>query len=265
MDGDLEAVARTLADIAEGIKRLGTPLAGLDVLELGPGRTAEVSIALALVGARSARGIDTRVQVPADWAEPHRVATVAAMLAGKPGGPLRQLAEPDGLRDVDFSAPLRVSFHAYDGGRMPLPDGSVDLIVSKSVLEHVAPRHLARLVPEMARVLRPGGGMVHVIDLRDHMWIDGDAVRGDWLDALRYPEPLFRAMFANRSTAINRLRSHEWSRTFEDAGFEVVDWDPRRYPFAASFHPRALRPRWRGLPDDELAIGQVRVVLRRSG
>jgi len=46
--------------------------------------------------------------------------------------------------------------------------GSVDLIVSYSVLEHVAdPR---ALFAELKKVLSPGGAMIHCVDYRDHFF-----------------------------------------------------------------------------------------------
>ena len=46
----------------------------------------------------------------------------------------------------------------YDGGAMPLPDGSFDHVLCAEVLEHVPDEHL--LLAEIARVLRPGGTLV---------------------------------------------------------------------------------------------------------
>lgn len=46
----------------------------------------------------------------------------------------------------------------YDGGAMPLADGSFDHVLCAEVLEHVPDEHL--LLAEIARVLRPGGTLV---------------------------------------------------------------------------------------------------------
>lgn len=45
-----------------------------------------------------------------------------------------------------------------DARRLPLPDGSVDVVVAGEVLEHVP--DLPAVVAELARVLRPGGTLV---------------------------------------------------------------------------------------------------------
>ena len=55
-----------------------------------------------------------------------------------------------------------------DGRRLPLRSGSVDLVVSSNVLEHVDHPH--ELVDEMARVLRAGG----------HLWLSFTNWYGPW-------------------------------------------------------------------------------------
>ena len=254
MDGDPQSVTATLTQLMTGVTRLGVRLTGADVVELGSGRTPEVALAFAAAGARSVRGFDIVKQVPERW--PARA------------GVARELIETIGVSQQppldDAEIGRRVAFSDYDGQHLPLADGSVDLVVSKSVLEHVAPELVVVLVDDMYRVLRHGGVAVHVVDLRDHMFISGDDVDGDWLDALRYPEPLFRAMFSRRSTAINRLRLGEWRAVFERAGFTLEHSELRRYPLHASFERARLQPRWRMVPDDELSVGQVLLAVRRG-
>lgn len=265
MDGDLGAVTTTLDQLADGLKARSVS-AGPDVLELGPGRSPEVAAAFALAGARSVLGLDTTLQVPAGASLTGRHAALADALAHGAAARFRGAmgaAPEDVERRVSPTASptLPMTFAAFDGRRMPVPESCIDLIVSKSVLEHVHADHVAPLVREMKRVLRPGGAMVHRIDLRDHMWIELDDVKGDWLDALRYPEPLFRLMFGNRSTSINRLRSVEWRKVFSEEGFEVVRWDEVRYALPDGFRVSDLRPRWRDLALEELEIGQIGVTL----
>lgn len=48
----------------------------------------------------------------------------------------------------------------YDGDKVPLPDGSFDLVVSFQVLEHVGSP--AATLDECVRLLKPGGQMYHV-------------------------------------------------------------------------------------------------------
>ena len=268
MDGDLDAVVSVLDRLAPGLAAVGG-LTGRSVLELGPGRTPELSAAFLLAGADQALGLDTIVQTPPDAGRRERYARLVQRLgqsdargfldaAGSSAESVRRrYAELDG---GDWPA----RFEAFDGSRVPLPDASVDLVFSKSVLEHVPLDGVPALLGELARVVRPGGAMVHVIDLRDHMHVMGDqAVQGDWLDALRYPRWLFEAMFSRRSTAINRLREPEWRERFAAAGFEPVRWQLTRFPLPPGFEPDSLQEPWRGYDQETLGVGWIDAAVRR--
>ncbi len=104
----------------------------------------------------------------------------------------------------------------------------------------------------------------HLIDLRDHLHIHGDRdVAGDWLEALRWPEPLYRLMSSRRSTSINRLRASEWRRLFDRAGLRVAYWNVERLPLPPGFDRSRLRPRWRDLDPEDLTTASVDVGLVR--
>ena len=57
--------------------------------------------------------------------------------------------------EVDQRTRSDAAFVSFDGVHLPFADGSFDLVYCKQVLEHV--RRPDRLVPEVARVLGPGG------------------------------------------------------------------------------------------------------------
>lgn len=65
---------------------------------------------------------------------------------------------------------LRDCAQHYDGAaladlrRLPFPDGSFDCIVSSHVMGHVPPEAKEAVIAEIARLLRPGGVTVHVIE-----------------------------------------------------------------------------------------------------
>src|SRR5438874_9484175 len=49
----------------------------------------------------------------------------------------------------------------YDGQNLPFPDAHFDVVMSSNVLEHV--QNLPATLRELARVLKPGGTMLHVL------------------------------------------------------------------------------------------------------
>lgn len=270
LDGDTGEVLRALGDLAPAIAAIGRPLTGTAVLELGPGRSPELGAAMLLAGAEHVTAFDIDIQIPEDAMSPDRYVRLAAALAGDdPRATAFRLAagvRPDQIRAraSQLSAgEWPASFKLYNGSRLPAPDASFGFAWSNAVLEHVRVDAVDSLLHELRRVLRPGAGMAHVVDLRDHTHVDGsDGVHGDWLEALRYPDWLFEAMFSRRSTQINRLRSPEWYGRIEAAGFEIAEWDERRFPLAATFASRRLQPRWRALDAATLAVGGIRFAAR---
>ncbi len=269
MDGDLAAVLGVLDRLAPALADLDLRADGLRVMELGPGRTPELLGALILAGAETGSGLDTRLQLTELARRSEHYEPLAAALAdGQAGAFLDSLgATPDGVRarmQALRTGPWPVEFRRTPGSTIPAANGSVDLLLSKSVLEHVSVDAVPALVDETYRVLRPGGAAVHMIDLRDHLWIDGDErVTGDWLDALRYPPLSYRLQFSHRSTYINRLREPSWRNEFERAGFAVAGWHVTRFPLPAGFERSRLRTPWRDLPLETLEIGFLCVALKR--
>ena len=77
-----------------------------------------------------------------------------------------------GVELVDFAdVPNSIETYNADLAKLPLPDASVDLIMSRSVFEHLAdPESVYR---EFARVLKPGGAVVF---LTANMWDYGTLV-----------------------------------------------------------------------------------------
>jgi SAM-dependent methyltransferase len=77
-----------------------------------------------------------------------------------------------GIELVSFSdVPPGIETYNADLSDMPLPDASVDLIMSRSVFEHLTDP--AAVYKEFARVLRPGGVLVF---LTANMWDYGTLV-----------------------------------------------------------------------------------------
>jgi len=77
-----------------------------------------------------------------------------------------------GIELVPFTdVPADIETHVADLANMPLPDASVDVIMSRSVFEHLTDP--AAVYKEFSRVLRPGG---RAIFLTANMWDYGTLV-----------------------------------------------------------------------------------------
>jgi len=164
-----------------------TNVEGNDILELGPGMTNGVVLKAKENGAASVA-----------------IADIERYLS-------KEETEDQGI-----------DYKIYDGRRIPFDDASFDLIWSSDVYEHV--RFPQLTVEETYRLLRPGGMVVHLIDLKDHFSYtssDPDMV----FNCLRYSKWQWEAMTWNRSNFVNRLRASEWIKLHESLGFEIVNSD----------------------------------------
>jgi SAM-dependent methyltransferase len=176
-------------------------LAGKDVIELGCG-TAYVSAWLARRGARVV-GIDTS----------------AAQLETA-----RRLQREHGL---DF--PLLRG----NAERVPYPDGSFDLAISEyGACLWADPE---RWVPEAARLLRPGGGLIFLVNSALHTLCapeQDDVAATDRL--LRPAFGMYRIEWPGHPGVEFHLSHGDWLRLLRRSGFEVEDLIEVRPPEGAT-------------------------------
>lgn len=93
-----------------------------------------------------------------------------------------------------------------------ISDGSVDVVFSNAVLEHVKKTELLPLLKETCRILKSEGVSVHTIDFKDHL--------GGSVHHLCFSERFWASDLIYRSGFYtNRLRISDMLRLFEEAGF----------------------------------------------
>ena len=131
--------------------------------------------------------------------------------------------------------------------------GSVDIIISNSVLEHVA--DIDRVVGACARLMSAEGLNLHYIDLRDHFFKYP-------FEMLCYSEQIWR-QWLNASNNLNRLRILDYERAFacafDDVRIEVISH------LREEFRRTQVRIRNEFLTGDEAvdAAAHIRVEARR--
>ncbi len=113
---------------------------------------------------------------------------------------------------------LRVTYLApCDCRRLLFGPGSIYIITSRAVLEHIPPTVVADIFVEANRVLRAGGLMLHLIDNSDH-WSHRDP-HISAVNFLRYPDWLFRLTTFNPQDYQNRLRHSQYVAMLASSGF----------------------------------------------
>jgi len=106
-----------------------------------------------------------------------------------------------------------------DASRTELPDRSVDIVFSNSVLEHVSPGALPAIMQETCRILRPSGAAVHCVACNDHYAHFDRNI--SYVNYLRYSEQEWR-WWNNPLQYQNRLRATDFLRVAESCGLRVV-------------------------------------------
>lgn len=149
----------------------------------------------------------------------------------------------------------RVRLHHGPAERLPFVDAAVDACTSVSFLEHVG--DVDTVLTELARTVRPGGVVVHMIDGYDHSSY-GDPAVGT-LDFLRQPASL------RLVGGCNRMRPMEFVARFEQAGFTDVAFEPHaRFRVDDALRASFAEP-WRSMDADTLEVTRGVVRARRRG
>ena len=191
---------------------IGSPLgdvSGLDVVELGCG-TAYVSAWLARRGARPV-GVDVT---------PAQLDTARAMQA---------------RFGLEFPL-VEASAEA-----VPLPDESFDLAVSEYGASIWADPYA--WVPEAARLLRPGGELVFLVNGTLAILTAPDEEKPSGRELLRPYFGMHRFEWADTESVEFHLGYGDWIRLLRGAGFEVVDLVELQAP------ERGREHRYPGLPE----------------
>jgi SAM-dependent methyltransferase len=145
-----------------------------------------------------------------------------------------------------------------------LPDRSVDVIVSRAVLEHIPLPALEAITAQCRRVLAPGGYICHVVDNTDH-YAHGDRSI-DYANFLKFDDWQWRLLTLGPLSFTNRLRHSDYRALFERAGLRIVkehrNVDARSLDALRS---RRLAPAFRGRDFEDLATATSLFVARSGG
>jgi SAM-dependent methyltransferase len=225
-------------------------LCGRTVLELGPGDSLLSALYARSFGASRTWLIDVASLASKD---PFVFAEAEHLLAGL------NLPVPGIGRAHALSSVLgRLNATYLTNGLASLksvPDGTVDLIFSQAVLEHVRLADFPTIVKEMRRVLKPNGVASHVIDFKDHLQ--------NGLNNLRFPDRMWESEFMARSGFYtNRLTWPAMNKLFREASFltELRSFD--LWPKGLPTRQRDMARPFRNMPADELMVMEAQVVLR---
>ena len=155
-----------------------------------------------------------------------------------------------------------IRYHApVDATSTGLGKESVDVVYSNTTLEHAREEEISALLRESYRIIRPGGYMLHLIDLSDHFAHSDQLITA--INFLQFSEAEF-SKYNSRFLYQNRLREPRWRQIIQGQGFEIVSWKTH-------VDARALRqlsalpldPAFADLSSEELCVSSIHVIARR--
>jgi SAM-dependent methyltransferase len=161
------------------LRTCGVSVAGATVVEIGAGKFPTLPMCLYLAGAEHVYALDHERLIERELVEDlaDRLMIHVALIAEITGRPEHEItamqrAMTTALRRgsslaiatsnvVDYRAPA-------DATATALPAGSIDIVFSNSVLEHMPVRAIEGAFREALRILKPGGVMFHSVNCGDH-------------------------------------------------------------------------------------------------
>jgi SAM-dependent methyltransferase len=157
---------------------------------------------------------------------------------------------------VDYNAPA-------DARASRLAPGSVDLVYSNSVMEHVPKSKIRELMGESKRILRPGGLALHNVACNDH-YSNVDR-RISAVNYLRYSESQW-AKWNNSLLYQNRLRAPEFAELAAAGGLEVIYAQTAvRSGTREALAAFKVAPEFRRFSPEELVITTVDFIAKKCG
>lgn len=237
--------------------RAGRGLEGAHVVEIGTGWLPIMPLILMMAGCSRVITIDQvrlmdhrTMQLAKDFIRDN----LGAMLQRKDLPPefvdITRLKDAE--RSIEYRAPFDFNEFAWD---------SVDVIVSRTVLEHISEPDLAAIFRSSNRILRKGGLMCHMIDMSDHFEHTDKSISR--LNFMRYEQAKWDRLTRDPQFYQNRLRRFEFIDMIGRAGFDVVSYTGT--PDAKAMADLATLPvfsRYAGVDPEEMAILTSLIVAR---
>lgn len=139
---------------------------------------------------------------------------------------LQEIADQTGVSldvlQANINRPLDFDYHCpFDFQN--IPQGSVDLIYSRTVLEHISPTDLKVMLDQVYRALSEGGFTCHIIDNSDHYEHSDKQLQR--INFLRYSSWVWRLTYLNPQAYQNRLRHSDYVSMFSASRLNMISME----------------------------------------
>jgi hypothetical protein len=210
------------------IREADEPIEGATIVEIGTGWRPFVPFVLALGGAKRIVTIDvnpwlSKAYAWETWRSLRDSLPEIAAHCRLPENLVqdRYLSVPEEIETLEeLLAPLGIEYvYPGDARSTGLPEGSVDVVLSSNVLEHIPREVQADIHRETRRILKPRGIAAHRFNPQDHFATVDPAITN--VNFLRYSSARWRWYGGSGLAYHNRLRAPDYRRMFNDAGLNV--------------------------------------------
>ena len=133
--------------------------------------------------------------------------------------------------------------------------GSIDMIFSQAVLEHVD--ELREAYRAMRKWLATDGFMSHEIDFKSHGWAS------EWNGHWSYSDTMWKLIRGLDSWFINRMPASAHLELLEQEGYRVIRFDRESRP--NQFKRPQLSKRFRQIPDIDLETSEAFLQATKTG
>ena len=205
--GNLERTLANFEQMKQALGGMGRSFEGATVLEIGTGWFPTIPITLALGGAKRVLMSDLTQHMD----EVTFSATLKYLKARMP--PTPQLLAVNRVTDLPLTYLVPFEIAA-------VPDGTVDLVISRTVLEHIPEVDLAGLMAGLRSKLSPNGLMLHLIDHSDHLEHGDKSISK--INFLTWSPRKHALVNYLLNEGENRLRHHQYQGIFEKSGYRVI-------------------------------------------
>ncbi len=170
---------------------------------------------------------------------------------------LRASLDPERLAEIDLAVSLPSSGAAITAeykapwfDPIVIEEGTVDLIISHSVLEHVV--DLRDTYAALYRWLKPGGWMSHQIDFKSH------GISKRWNGYRGCSEGIWKLTLGKRPFMINRHPPSMHLKLLQEAGFKLVA--QQRFLRTDGIGRDELAPLWADIAEEDLNCSGMYVI-----
>lgn len=250
--GYMDDASYVLKVFDEHVSRAGLDgkLHGKTILELGPGDSIATALVASCYGAKAIL-VDAGPFATTDIGRYRKLMEALDHSGLNPP----DISAATTLEDVLAACDARYLTQGLDGFSS-IETGTVDLIFSQAVLEHVRKHEFLDTMGECFRVLSFKGIASHRVDLKDHL--------GGSLNNLRFSDNIWESeFFVSSGFYTNRIRFSEMITLFKDAGFIVEICDVRRWQ-RLPVKRTSLSKSFLCFSDEDLTVSGFDVLLRKD-